>query len=156
MTPDIPARFRFPDGRSMNGWWMYKEGFKDGEKYVVERIVLHGWRLGRSLRSLRAAHIHKDTLDLFVKEGILKTARLKDLAQEVTSNIDYQKRRHELENAGGYLIPGLSKADKRFILNFDIAKDISEGTDNTTDPNEERYVVAVDILFDYIDGLMIE
>lgn len=154
MGVEFPDRFRFPDGRPKNGYWIYKDGLKPGEKYICERIVKVGGILGRSTRSLKAAHIRQVDVQNLVRDRILKTDTLGRIARKVIKNRKNRTRRMELESEGGYLSLGIDSRDRKFIHDFDTAVEIVTGESNLN-PKEVRYLVAVPVLHDYIEGIVV-
>ena len=149
MTAEV-ARFKFPNGNEMNGFWMYKI-LNEEEKWICSRLVRAGGPLGWNRRSINAAHIKMTKVENLISEGIIRKATLFRLAKELIGDKLSCEIKEELDREGGYLV--IDKDERLFYKNFDIALNIVS-CGETQEALEERYQIANHNLYDCIELLL--
>jgi len=144
-------RFRHPDGREMNGFFMYKT-LSDAEGVICRFLVDKGGPLGLDKEEITEAQIDLDELQALVESGIVKKCTLFEIAQEVVKDEEFARRKAHLEEDGGYFGTD-DEGDRLFINCLDLAHEIVQSGDAEGN-SEIYYQIAIRRLYNFLEILL--
>lgn len=131
--------FQFPDGRPMNGFWIFKL-LNDVEKDICRRFVHRAGPFGWDRKSIRAAHIRFEHIGAMVSKRIIHEKTLYELSKDLLKDESACIEMGEYEGYGGFLALRNEK-ERKFFHEFELARAIING-DQTAEADKKRYQVT--------------